>query len=326
LRRIVLKIEPEKCREVANVIADLELKEDKFTDPYFYPPVHDSVEHVARFFFFVVAIDHRTRREGIRYEETIDGRKLRGSELLFRLSIIKYYSNREFFSPYNMSNIDVESLKAWLNYGQATIWDPEVRAYLLRDCAIKLLKLYEGSVSRIIEMSRGRLRGTTEEGLLDRLRVFRAYEDPVEKKSFLLVKFLMRRGIFTPIDLENLQVAVDNHLVRVAVRIGIVSLEEYEIPWFMNSADYEADIIVRMHVRKAYKLVAELSHIDPTLLDDLMWTLGRNYCLYGTPLCDNKQIQVLSTSGCPFRGICRAYHEKDLRRLNEHKYVHTWYY
>lgn len=321
-----MRVDPEKCREVADIIANLKLLEDKFIDTELYPPPDDPVEDVLRFFFFVVAIDHRTRRKGLHYEEFVDGKMFRGSELLFRLSIIKYNSDREFFSPYNMCNMTTESVKEWLNYGKAIIWDPEIRAYLLRDCAIKILKLYNGSVSEMVKMSKNRLRYPTRDGLLDRLKVFRAYEDPVEKKSFLLVKFLIRRGLFTPIDLDNLHVAVDNHLMRVAIRTGILHLEDYEIPWFKRPVNYEEDIITRMYARKAYKLVAKISNINPMLLDDLIWSLGRSCCLYGEPICDSGQVPLLNSRGCPFRSICKAYSNRRLRMLNELEYLDTWYY
>ncbi|OYT56351.1 MAG: hypothetical protein B6U76_04010, partial [Desulfurococcales archaeon ex4484_217_2] len=75
--------------------------------------------------------------------------------------------------------------------------------------------------------------------LIDRLKTFRAYEDPVEKKSFLLVKFLERRGIFKPIDKENLHVPVDNHLVRIAFRLGIVKLDREILKKVLNGEEFD---------------------------------------------------------------------------------------
>ena len=135
-----------------------------------------------------------------------------------------------------------------------------------------------------------------------------------------------KRGLFTPIDLDNLHVAVDNHLMRVAIRTGILHLEDYEIPWFKRPVNYEEDIIARMYARKAYKLVAKISNINPMLLDDLIWSLGRSCCLYGEPICDSGQVPLLNSRGCPFRSICKAYSNRRLRMLNELEYLHTWYY
>jgi len=226
-----------------------------------------------------------------------------------------------------MSEIAVEEVKAWLSVSEpkpATVWDPEVRAFLLRDAGGKLLKLYDGRVSNMVEEASGRLCGVPG-GFIDILKVFRAYEDPVSKKSFLLAKFLLRRGLLKVIDLENMEVPVDNHVTRVAVRLGIVEplgenpfASQREVSW-------EEDVIIRLQVRRAFKLVSKLSNMDPGLLDDLLWSLGRKICLRPRPLCD-EGVEVLGIRKCPFRSVCAAYEREERRTWLEHNYTNTWYY
>ena len=145
----------------------------------------------------------------------------------------------------------------------------------------------------------------------------RAYEDPVEKKSFLLYKFLERRGIFEAKDKENIHVPVDNHLTRIAIRFGLVVVpkEFEEIFLWRKEADRFTDIILRFHIREAYKEVSRLSGIPPTRLDDFLWMHGRNVCTT-PPLCEK----------CPLKESCNAYRNPVLKKYREHYYLNTWYY
>lgn len=322
-----MEVEVSTCRKLAEILSGLEIEEEKFVDPRFFPSPGDDPEHVARYFFFMVAIDHRTRTRRHSYGETVEGEYLEGSELLYRLGAKRYEEGVEMFSPEKMARISASEVKEWLSYGSAEIRDPDVRAYLLRDCALKLLALYKGSVLRLLGESTGVLYAGIGGGLIERLKVFRAYEDPVEKKSFLLVKFLARRGLFEPRDREKLQVAVDNHLTRVAVRTGMLVAEGRELELFARArrASYEEDVVVRMYARIAYKIVARESGLDPLLLDDVVWSIGRGCCKEEGAECDTGRVAALRARGCPLRTACRAYSEPRLKKLVEHE-LETWYY
>ena len=74
-----------------------------------------------------------------------------------------------------------------------------------------------------------RLQARDGTGLLQRLAAFRAYEDPLRKKSHLLVKILMRRGLFLPTDADCQEVPVDPVLVHMALRAGLVTVTDEEL-------------------------------------------------------------------------------------------------
>ena len=317
----MLWIDKRKCREVAlKVEGILPSSVDEFTDPRYYPPEGEDEEQVARYFFFMVAIDHRTHLPGHEYKAVIDGQVHSGADLLYRLGMKRYLENRAFFSPESMANITREDVEEWLNVNEAKIRDPDVRAYLLRDAAVKLIKLYEGQVMELIKASSGYLyspRGV-KEGLIERLKAFRAYEDPVEKKPFLLFKFLERRGIVKVKDKDRAQIPVDNHLTRIAIRLGLVKVDEKlkEVFLWKREATWEEDIIIRLAVRRAYKRLSEERKIDIMILDDFLWSFGRRVCGAEKPRCNE----------CPLSDVCDAFHEESARMLKEHYYYDTWYY
>ena len=286
-------------------------------DERFYPPASDDPELVARYFLVMVAMDHRLSRPGKPYEACLEDGCYRGADLLYRLGMKKYSENPEFFAPGRLAEISIEDVRKWLSAGDATPPDLSIRALLLRDLGIKLAKLYNSSALKLIELSNNRVHGSLETpGLAENLKVFRAYEDPVEKKVMLLAKFLVVRGLFKPID--ELDVAVDNHLSRIAYRLGLVMVSG---PLWVKIKDgvevtAEEDVLLRITVRRAYRYVAVKSGLSTTVVDDFFWIMGRKLCTRDTPPGCEK---------CFFKSYCRA--RRNLAfMVNEHVYYNTWYY
>lgn len=306
-------------RAIADAFSSVVTSLDDFTDPRYYPPRGDSEEAVMRYFFFMVAIDHRTSRYGP-FEDYILGEKFHGADLLYRLGKLKYDEDPEFFSPERMSRITVEEVSRWLRTSSGVvIWDPEVRAELLRDAATKLLKYFGGSVSKLLSKCEWYIRHPRGAGLGNLIKVFKAYSDPVEKKMFLLVKFLCRRSLASFRDRHNIEVPVDNHLTRLALRLRIVKpSKELEAKIASRVAVSEVeDVEIRRSVRYAYKLVSKLSGVEPDVLDDFLWTFGRKFCKREEPTCERGEKCPLGSS-CPSYG--RASH------VVEHSFQDTFYY
>ncbi len=306
-------------RAVGNAFSSVVTSLEDFTDPRYYPPRGDSDEAATRYLFFMVTIDHRTSRYRP-FEDYVLGERFHGADLLYRLGKLKYDEDPEFFSPERMSRITVEEVSRWLSTPSGvTIWDPEVRAELLRDAATKLLKYFDGSVSKLIAKCGGYIRHPRGAGLGNLIKIFKAYSDPVEKKMFLLVKFLCRRGLASFKDRHNVEVPVDNHLTRLALRLKIVEPSkelEAKIVGRVAVSELE-DVEIRRSVRYAYKMVSKLSGIEPDVLDDFLWTFGRRFCKREEPACEYGRECPLSSS-CPSFG--RASY------LVEHNFQDTFYY
>lgn len=290
-------------------------------DKRFYPPDNSDLERVYMFFLVMVALDHRLSRPGKPYRYCFsNGECYRGADLLYHLGMRLYFEKPEFYTPEYLSRITTSEFKEFFNIGDAVVPDPGVRAWLLRDIGYKLLRLYNGSIMYLLESANGRIRGESidKPGLIDLLRVFRAYEDPVEKKSYLLIKFLVLRGLFKPVDPWNMELPIDNHLTRIAFRTGLVRLEGrlWSLVREFKPVEYIDDVLIRLVVRRAYKLVSIGAGIDPMLLDDALWIYGRSVCIRDeSPEC----------SKCIFNSFCLAYHNREYM-VSEHNYYSTWYY
>jgi len=333
----VMKFNYGKIGRVALIMGKLlrSIKLDDFTDKRYYPPVESDVEHVLRYFLCMVALDHRTSRYQP-FEGVINGEFFHGADLLYRLGMKKFLSDPEFFSPKHLSKLTVDEVAEWLsitsNGKKVIIWDPDVRADLLRDIGIKLLKFYNGEVRQIISRAKNMLKGTKGPGLIDLLKVFKAYSDPVEKKAYLYVKFISRRGLFTYEDPYNAEVPVDNHLVRVALRLGIVEPPQ-QLLWKIQERvefSWDEDVELRFAVRDAYKYIARIINVDPLILDDFLWLFGRHCCTKSKPVCVkgcSGKCEALGycSSGCPFESEC-TYRGEHALHITEHNYQNTYYY
>ncbi|MEM2021423.1 MAG: hypothetical protein QXP80_04265 [Zestosphaera sp.] len=295
---------------------------DEFINPEYYPPGNTDVESTLRFFIFMVAIDHRTSRYKP-FEAYVNSKFYHGADLLYRLGSRKFLEDPEFFSPDRMSSISVDEVVEWLSVREGgssvSVWDPEVRASLLRDLGLGLVKWFSGSVSELIKASRGYLRRGPSQGLTHIMRRFKAYSDPVEKKTFLFAKFVERRGLISIADPWNKEVPVDNHLTRIALRLHLVSPEEalHAKIRVREHYTYAEDIALRLAVRTAYKELAKVAGVDPFILDDFLWYFGRKVCMRERPAC-------VRVEECPLADVCLSRGSPE--EITEHHYLNTYYY
>ena len=322
----------ERATQAISVVAD-KIREfaDPFTDPTHYPPPGDPVDRVTLYFLVMVSQDHRTGRPGRPFETVIDGRKIHGADLLYYLGAKAYREEPDLFNPEHLATISFEDARKLLCVnGKLCPPDMQRRVALLRDLGKKLLRLYDGSAYRIIVLSRGRLLGSPEApGLISLLSVFEAYNDPVWKKAMLLAKFLERRKVFEIDDKWNERVPVDNHVTRIALRLGLVTLEEsikHKLVRGLPSTAWE-DVLIRTTVREAWHNVAVKVGLDDFVLDDALWSFGRKVCLPDTPkcyacenhpFCENGQCIFAKLGICPWAGKSNA--------VNEHLFLDTWWY
>ena len=304
---------------------------DSFTDPRYYPGRDADDEQVAFYFLVMVAMDHRLSRPGRPYEARLSGEGLyHGADLLYRLGARMLQENPGFFTVKRLAHITPGEVRAWLCAGSACPPDAELRAALLRDLARKLKQYYGGSVLKLIEESQGYLHtwDPRAPGLVERLTVFQAYNDPVEKKAMLLAKFLERRGLLRIHDTWNKRVPVDNHLVRIALRTGIVVLERELEEKILSQRAFTPweDILLRVSVREAWHRVALEAGADDFILDDILWAMGRRVCVRGNPHCRGcRSRPVCNDTGCVLADACPVA-LRSRAPLNEHLFLNTYWY
>jgi hypothetical protein len=206
---------------------------------------------------FLCAVDHSS---GYEAAHLVDGEgPFDGSALLWALGCAAERRDPGLLSADSLAGVDAGRIEAIFRIGEETASGAEERARLWRDLAAGLRETYGGSAAALIESAGSRLGG--EGGLIARLAEFEAYADPLAKKSFLFAKIAARRGWLEVADPESWEVCADNVLMRIALRSGLVApgpLEE-----------------VRPQTREALKRLALEAGLEPPLLDDLLWELGR---------------------------------------------------
>jgi hypothetical protein len=337
------RVSSAKAQKLGFLFRKLQPKAEDFLDERFFPGPEENPEDVVRFFFFITGIDHRTSPLGQSFEGLVEEEYFQGADLLWHLALRKYRENPAFFEPHQMARITTKNVKKWLTITQpveVTIRNPSQRAELLRDCGQKLEDIYEGSALNLLDQAENRLSDSPSGislGLLDHLARFKAYEDPAQKKSFLLLKFLLRRQLWVLDDPENLRIPVDNHLIRIALRTGIVkvppSFEEMLLGRQLITVDN--DIALRQVIADAFVEVAIHAKQPVLELDDFLWHFGRLCCTATSPICNrgcSKQCFVASDllplscdHQCPLREACTALSEVRYRVFQEPK-LDTWYY
>jgi hypothetical protein len=207
---------------------------------------------------FLCAVDHRT---GYGESHLVDGRgPFEGSELAWEVALRAARHRPGLLTAPVLVEIGADEVAAIFRIDDETVSDPEPRAELWRDLAAGLARDYSGSATQLLAASGERLGG--EGGLLDLLRRFEAYSDPLAKKSFLFAKIVARRGWLRVADPEAWEVCADNVLMRLALRSGLVE------PGALGA--------VRAATREAFKRVAVEAGVSPPVLDDLLWELGRD--------------------------------------------------
>ena len=206
---------------------------------------------------FLVAIDHSS---GFRRAYLVGGKgPYEGSELLWSLGCAAERRHPGLLSARSQVGAGADAIEDIFRVGGETVAGAEERGRLWRDLAAGLRERYEGSAETVISAAEHRLGGPG--GLIGRLGEFEAYSDPLGKKAYLFAKIAARRGWFSPQDPEQWEVCADNVLMRLALRSGLVHPGAPET--------------VRAATRDAFKRVAGEAGIEPPLLDDLLWELGR---------------------------------------------------
>ncbi|MCE4614786.1 MAG: hypothetical protein F7B60_04580 [Desulfurococcales archaeon] len=318
----MLSINYEQIDKIAEVLGKI-LKDhpvDPFVNPNYYPPEGTDFEALTMYFLVMVSMDHRLSRPNRPYELVMRGEKYHGADLLYKLGMEMFRTKPQFFTAEYLSHITEDDVKEWLApRGVVRPVDINLRTLLLRDIGRKLTALFDEKAYNIIEYSKGYLKNKGK-GFIELLKAFTAYQDPVEKKAFLLAKFLERRRVLQIVDSWNKEVPVDNHLTRIAIRWGLIHLERELLEKIAYGTPFtgKEDTLIRYYVQIAFKLVSQKAGVDPFILDDFLWSFGRTVCKRENPKC-------IQNGDCPIMEFCRAQSNR-LYMVGEHNYYETWYY
>lgn len=293
---------------------------------------------LADFFFFNSALLF----DFYGLETELDGQYVKGSDLFFAFAKRKVGQDPEFFSAARLADLGVSEYQALYaldgNPAHTLINRAEERAAILRDLAQGLLRDYGGSSLALLAACEHRLHTPQGDGLLDRLAKFIGYADPHFKKAFVLLKALVGLNLWHADDGEHLFIPVDYHLIRMALRTGIVTVTDPGLAEQLHTrspASQADDWEIREVVKRAYKALEEGSGIDVFVLDEVFWTIGRSCCHYARPprctSCDFTDCSVMKSfdyacpGRCPLATTCLGARHEQYRTFFEPRLVTTYY-
>ena len=266
--------------------------------------------------------------------------RVQESELLFKLaqSAICHQINWDFLaerlgSLFDDPSVGAESLRVatardvdtWLaGYHRPERVKATERAALLRDLGNVILHNYGGKAVNLFISARQQLYGT--DGLLKRLDGFQAFrEDPLKKKSNILVHEIVRDGVATFLNSEHIAPAIDYHIMRLYLRTGRVVPVHRETMDVLKQDSMPRQRLVtllREAVSEALRLTALYSNLSIPEVNAFEWQIGREACDRRKPRCSvgnelfNQQFGFFSDA-CLYSGFCLAYADENWRMLRE---------
>jgi hypothetical protein len=287
----------EQCRLAGERLADVAVLSDPMLQA---PRDEDERRRLANLWFYIVAICQHT----VSLAGSLDGTWYRGWDYLIRAALRAEERTPGYFAAQRMAQFTTTDLQRLFSDAgdpaTSTLDRLGERLAQIHDCAQKLLTSYDGEAMGVYTAAEGRARG--QEGLYERLARFVAYADPVEKKSTLLLALLNQAGIWPLVDPENVTMAVDYHAMRVALRSGIVAVEDPALAQALRErspVDDATNTAVRVAVREACAVLAHQSGHSIYELDRIIWLLGRSCCFYDhEPICGERS--CFKTDECTF--------------------------
>lgn len=271
-----------------------------------YPPLHHP--EAINFFFFVCLHQH-----GFWYGDErgylkplvgrINGKECKGSDLLWKAAKKAFDNCNDIFDPKRLASIEPEELfgKIFMDdRGPIPFPDIEERLKLTRrygryfSAKDKLLpnqtvELVSGDVERPLQSFYGIMKCVS------------GYDtDRFQKKTSLLAMVLANRPekFLKATDSQNWRPIIDYHVMRVALRLGIIDLGNQDLK--MNNearawVDSEMEHFIRSAVYDAVWHLIYLSARGMPFIDEKLWN-ARRYC------------PEMSTPDCPkclFAAVCK---------------------
>jgi hypothetical protein len=229
------------------------------------------------FLFILIAICHDTKS----LKGFIQGQLTKGWDYLLWKMYNHAVTHPEDFSRTKLQLWTTSKLQEILSDDGASqtssIAHPRGRIDLLHDIGVQLKKL-GGSVRDLYQQSQGLLQGKT--GLYTLFQRFKAYQDPLMKKSTVFLKFASQELRWKINDPDTLVMPIDYHNQRIALRYGLIDLPPSISNLLLKQkpVSEKIDLEIRSACQKAYHHVIKESQFSIFAIDTFLWNLGRNCC------------------------------------------------
>lgn len=311
-----VEVVPDSCARVADIIATMVVPADR--EETSLPRLPRG--SVANFFLALVAICHQTSPRGRPALEGSVGRvHRRGWDYLLARFEAAASEDLRLLTPAHwagMSKDDIRRLFYDERFGDR-LTDPTGRAELLRNLGSGMISRGWTTADDLYQKCNAQI-ATGQPNLRDVLASFKAYRDPVRKKSYYFLALMRNSGLWRYADDEALGPPVDYHEVRGHLRLGTVRVTDPLLLEMIRagrkvSADH--DIAIRQAVSNAISGISERSGVrNPIQLHYFFWNLFRSVCTRDLPQCLEIKLGSLParyeslvakiSCGCPFASIC----------------------
>ncbi|MBX7185521.1 MAG: hypothetical protein K1Y01_10290 [Vicinamibacteria bacterium] len=286
-------------------------------------------------------------------EETRWGQLPKANQLTFKLAFVAicHQMNWDFLQDrlathllsddetemvQRLETVKADQVAHWLSgYKKPRRIDATKRAAMLRSVGKELQRSCHGSSLALVRESAGRIAGPT--GFVSQLARFEPYrEDPLQKKSYVLIQDLVRERIVAFEDEDSLRPAIDYHIMRLYLRSGrVVPVHDVVVDILKTQAKPRPRLVrlLRESVSEALHLTARLAHLPVADVNYVEWQLGRAICDPKAPHCVNTKphsmlasdVAILFRGGCPYMGFCHAFQNPEWRKLREPRVSTTFY-
>lgn len=316
-----------KCNEIARLLAGFAIPADEEDSR-----IEDlSVEQLSNFYFLLVGICHQTQS----LAGQIDGQLHRGWDYLRLRLLQEARSEPDLLTPEfwkTLSAVDLTRIFA-SNTDGTMLTNIERRAEIIRDLGTVFKIRSISSIHEVYVEAGGRLLANGN-GIVETLRSFLAYSDPVQKKTYFFLGLMQNTGSWKYFDGHNLGSPVDYHEVRGHLRLGTVQVSSgIREKLVRNQPVLEVeDVAIRSAVAEAILKVSATIGCTPMQLHYLFWNLFRNVCVRQKPLCSSvsancslpsRYSALIQAGKCPFRDICDS--AEVPQPLIEHSFLTDWY-
>lgn len=246
---------------------------------------------IGNFYFLLVAICHQTSPRGhAPLEGKVNGVYRRGWDYLSARLEEAARDDQAILAPATwrgMSCATVRSMFRDAEYGER-LSEPDLRTELINDLGDNMIRHNWTTVLELYGECEGRV-ATGTPNLLDTLGQFRAYRDPVRKKSVFFLALMRNSGLWHYPDEELLGPPVDYHEVRGHLRLGTVQVIDLKLTEKLRSGvmvTADEDVQIRQAVYDAIMLISERSGLrNPSRLHYLFWNVFRSVCTRHEPHC-----------------------------------------
>ncbi len=213
---------------------------------------------------------------------TIKGKESKGSDLLWKSLKKALDADENVFTPEHLKDVSEVELKEKIfvdDKGTIPFQDMEKRFEISREYGRWFIENKVSPKGIVIEANNKK---ESLKHFLDEYKKIPGFsQDPLQKKALLLAMALTNRpeGFLTVKDPENWAPIIDYHLMRLALRLGMVELDDSErsINEGRKWTGKEQEELIRKAVFQVAEELIQLSGRPMSLIDETMW-LARKYC------------------------------------------------